>query len=617
VTRAILNAFRILGLALAIAVQISWLGQPAPVLLKVLPLAELALSVGWPGPGLVALAGIGAFAGPITALAGSPLPGSRLLEQLVLATIVGSAWHGRRERAALRLTEPALLVAVTAAASAMAVQPALMVREAPGLTIWEHLRLLAAGGYFERSPLSNPLFFAVLILEGMALAVTAESLTRRDARLAPRVVGMMAVGCAGLALLSLLKLIGAALRTDTVLASFARVFAQVRVSELPDLNAAGSVFAMVGLASFGVLVTHRRSWWVASSLALVALGLWMAGSRSAMMAVAVVLAVLIVLEAVRRRGRGRVVASVGLASLVAVCLCGLMLYPSARNVGFGPALATREVLARAGLNMWRSAPVFGVGVGRFYDESSQFGADALNPYGGNSGNAHDNFLQVLAEEGLVGLGALLVLLGVVLLPAVQAERSSSRPFRRFVLAGIAAYVLTWFTGHPQLVPEAAFLFWLLFGVAAALTSPPRSSPWRLGAVVAAAALILVAPIRADWTIRQANFEYLGEGLSPYWEPELDGVRYREAGGHFALYLPADGTAVVLPLRRESNAPDPLVFSLHVGATSLGEVRLSGEGWRNVPLDLPRLNRRFALVDFEAVGQLPAGDVVLVGKPERR
>lgn len=615
-TRATLNAFRILGLALAIAVQISWLGQPVPVLLKVLPMAVLALSVGRPGSGLVALAGIGPFAGLVAGLVGSPLPQSRLLEQLVLAVIVGSAWGARRERIALRLTEPALFFAVAAAASAIAVQPALMVREAPGLTIWEHLRLLAAGGYFERTPLSNSLFFAVLMLEGTALAVTAESSMRRDAHLARRVVGMLAGGCAGLALLSFLRLIGAALRTDTFLASFARVFAQVRVSELPDVNAAGSVFAMVGLASLGVLVTPPRPRWVAGSLALVTLGLWMAGSRSALLAVAAVLAVLIALEAVRRRGRRRVVALVGLTGLLAVCLGGLMLYPSARNVGFGPALATREVLARAGLNMWRSAPVFGVGVGRFYDESSQFSADLRSPYAGHSGNAHDNFLQVLAEEGLVGFGALLLLLAVVLLPALQAERSATDPLRRFLLAGIAAYVLTWFTGHPQLVSEAAFLFWLLFGVAASLTGPPRPSPWRRGIVMAAAVLILTAPIRADWTIRQANFEYLGEGLSPYWEPALDGVRYREAGAHFALYLPADGTPVVLPLRRERGAPDPLVFSLHVGAISIGEVRISGEGWQNVPLQLPRQNRRFALVDFDAAGQLP-GNVVLVGKPESR
>jgi O-Antigen ligase len=277
-------------------------------------------------------------------------------------------------------------------------------------------------------------------------------------------------------------------------------------------------------------------------------------------------------------------------------------------------------MAETSLNMWRAAPIFGIGVGRFYDQSSHFGAEALRRELGfvtMNENAHNYFLQVFSTEGIVGLAALLIVLGVVFVPALEPGAAAFTPLRPWLVAGLVGYVLTWLTGHPQLVPEASFAFWLTFGVLAGLTAPPRAAGWRGFLAIAAAIVLLTAPVRAAHALRQAELEHVALGLS-HWQPEIDGVRYRIAGSSFELYLPGDGTAVDLPLRRSPVASDPLAVAIRVNGQKLYEPLVSGDAWQQIRLQLPKTNRRFVLVQFEVSPSQPDGTPVLfVGRAKRR
>lgn len=140
-------------------------------------------------------------------------------------------------------------------------------------------------------------------------------------------------------------------------------------------------------------------------------------------------------------------------------------------------------------------------------------------------------------------------------------------------------------------------------------------------MLGAALLLTSGPFRSAQAIRQAELEHIGIGLSP-WQPEIDGIRYRLAGRSFAVYLPADGTSVDLPLRRAPGAPDPLVVTISSGGRRLYEPLLSGEAWQQIRVTLPRTNRRFARVDFEIrparSSDAPVPTPALyVGKTERR
>ena len=65
-TSAILAAFRGVGLVLAFAIQIAWLFQPVPALVKILPASLLVLSIARPPAGLVVVAGMGPMADAIS-----------------------------------------------------------------------------------------------------------------------------------------------------------------------------------------------------------------------------------------------------------------------------------------------------------------------------------------------------------------------------------------------------------------------------------------------------------------------------------------------------------------------------------------------------------------------
>jgi O-Antigen ligase len=618
VRRALLAAFRVAGLGLAFTLQAAWLVQSLPPFLKILPASLFALSVARPAAGLMVLAGIGPMANAVALWAHSPLPGIRLLEQLVLAVVSGAGlrwWRGTTE---LRLAEPAALLA----ASFIAVQPALLMQRAPEMTASGHVRaLLQNGDYFLRSGLWDPLFFAALMIEGLALAVIAERIVRRHADAAEGAIRMTVVGHAGVAALNLQQLVGAGIRAGDALRELPRLLRDVRVSLFYDVNAAGSVFLLNLLAGAGVLKTAARfRWEYGLFLALIGLVLWVAGSRVALLALVVTLVGMLALTAWTRRGTVRWIAAAAIGGTLIAGGLAALLYPATRNMSVGPAATTRRIMAQVSLNMWRAAPIFGIGIGRFYEESSQFGGDALRRELGFvtiNENAHNYFLQVLSTEGLVGFTALLLVLGVAIVPAIRGEGTTPASLRRWLLAGVGAYLLTCLTGHPPLVPEAAFAFWLVFGVLAGLSVPPAGGSWRTVIALVAALLIASAPFRAAQTIRHADLEHIAVGLSQ-WQPEIDGIRYRLAGGAFALYLPADGTAVDLPLRRSAFAADPLVVTITHEGRKLYEPLVSGNTWQQIRVQLPKTNRRFARVEFTVSPARPDGSRILfVGKAERR
>ena len=620
-TPALLTAFRIVGLALAFALQLSWLVQPVPPIVKLFPPSLLALSALRPELGLLVLAGLGPMANPIATWSHSPLAGIRLLEQLMLAFVSGAGLRWWRGASAGRLSEAAALVAASCAASFVAVQPALVIERMPDATIREHLRaLLSNGDYFVRSALWEPLFFAALTIEGVALAVTAERIVRRHRESAAAALRMAVVGHAGVALLNVQALLAAAVRTGETFRSLVRILRDFRINLFYDLNAAASAFLLMLLSGLGLLRDGRRfAWGIAVSLVVIALGLWIAGSRIALLALAVTFIGLLGMAAWQRRGASRLVAVAAIGAIVAGAGIGYVMYPAARNLSLGPAAATRRIMAQTSVNMWHTAPIFGIGVGRFYEESSRFGGEALKREVGytTNENAHNNFLQVLATEGIVGLAALLIVLAVVLVPAMRAEHERSIPLRRWVIVGTVAYLLTWLTGHPQLVPEASFAFWLAFGILAGLTPPAAGGWWRTGLAMAAGVVLISAPFRAAERIRQADLDYVAVGLSS-WQPEVDGIRYRLAGRSFSLFLPADGTAVNLPLRRAPDAPDPLVVAISVGGRTLYEPLISGDAWQQIRLQLPKTSSRFARVEFEVrPDRRDTRPVMFVGKDERR
>jgi O-antigen ligase len=97
---------------------------------------------------------------------------------------------------------------------------------------------------------------------------------------------------------------------------------------------------------------------------------------------------------------------------------------------------------RAGVRMFAENPITGVGLGAYLGKSTQYG-DIIFPL-----VAHNMFLHVLAENGILGLTAMLFVIGSSLRNMILAERIAERNSALFYLARgyQVAYVAFLFSG---------------------------------------------------------------------------------------------------------------------------------------------------------------------------
>jgi O-antigen ligase len=387
-----------------------------------------------------------------------------------------------------RLGPPALLLAAVAFASALALLPEIAASLAPSLREALLLQPLALRHPAQVSPVGAPLFAALLIAECGLLGWAVERAVRQTPDLAMRLVGMSLAGHAAAAALNFDALLSAALRSADALAALRGLLTSVRISMQTDVHAAASAFVLAGVAGLG-LTSGLRVWSAGTVLRgvgtvllllIVALGLWITGSRVAIVLGAVT-TVATVGWLVSRGSRLRrfAVAAVALLALAAGLWLALnMREQSTRQGTVAYSVSSRVLLARAGLQMFEQNPVFGIGITRFYGSSTGFLGGSLGP--NYRENAHNNFVQVLAEQGLVGSGALLWCLAIVIGGGVRAQFSSPSASRGCLIAAIIACMGTWLTGHPLLVPEFAFVFWLYFGLLAGRHARAGQQPPALG-----------------------------------------------------------------------------------------------------------------------------------------
>lgn len=413
----------------------------------------------------------------------------RIAESLVLAFLVGwllrrAARPGPRPDSAIRTTiRPAILfgavVAVSAAAELWALQPE------PG-----HALLRP----FVFRPAVIWLAGAALSLEGVGLYVVAATLVQRTAILGRAVVATVVSASVFVAALNMAGLLTAWWRAGAV---WSRLIGDVTTlrfnSAFPDPNSAGSYLAMGLVAALGLALeafarrdeagrataaTWRSLGWLLAAAAI-ASGLWLTGSRSAFISVVAASLLLVALmPGVRRRLGWRSVAALVLVFVVLLPFVTSRLAPPATSGrSLEQATTFRAETARAAVRMFVDHPVFGVGVGRFYSRSGEYFSPAFRSVVPLE-NAHNNFLQVLAELGIVGFVPFVWLVGAVGVAVWKRGRLGRLAGSAAAgAAGLSAFVLTWLGGHPLLVPEAAYPFWIMLGAVVGLVGdggPPTT-----------------------------------------------------------------------------------------------------------------------------------------------
>jgi len=516
-----------------------------------------------------------------------------------------------------RVGWPAALMAIVAVASAASLLPTRLALEPAWPTSLLTLaRDYALGATDLRVPIWRPIIAAMIVVETALLAWCAEAVLRQRPAQARATVWLSLAGQAGAAVLNVNRILASVLRSGDAAAVLWPALARARVSMQTDVNAAASGFVLVAASGAGLL---SRAWLanaaVAGLLVLTTIGVWTTGSRAALAALgAAVLMAGVALTAARSPRVRRVI----VGAVVVAAVAAFVWYPRGRNPTVSDSLQSRGALIGAGLQMFRQAPAFGIGIGQFFETSAEYVGDTLQKFNGyRHENAHNNFVQIAAEQGVVGLVALVFAVGTIMVAAWRSERLEPSTLRRGVMIGIAASMLTWMTGHPLLVREFASVFWLYVGILASLTVAPAALPERsrerVFAAAVAALLVVSVPWRAERTRDLADFEHAAIGLS-LWQHD-DTQRYRESGARSTLFLPATGDPVQVPVRRAPGVTTPLTVELRLRGALVASTRLDDDEWHVMALSLTAGRRRFEAVDvaFAAEPRAPDGIVARIGK----
>lgn len=514
----------------------------------------IALSAYRPADALIAIAGLS----PLITIAMNGLAGAPgdWAEIMILAAAAG--WCLRRlalgeslDAAALRT--PVMVFAVMVVLSLivqLAVVRTVVSPEVFRSLIVDALRLYST----DTAGIPGVGHAAFRLLEGLFLLSLILTL-RANRDLPVRILRMLVIGASGVAIVNIARIVSGALRSDAPVTALAQLLRTVRLSTpYGDVNAAGSYFALALLTALGAAaVAHaglRRMAWL-SAAALCATALWISGSRAAVIAA---LLGLVLFAAMRLRGRAltRAVAVVAIASGAVVWFFPNPILDSSA-VG---ALHIRSEMARVSFRMLRSDPVFGVGIGQFRERSAGLIRDASVRAVYEKENAHNNFLQIAAELGLLGAFTFVGLLWITARSAVTTRREFD-PVLQGAIAGLTAFLITALLGHPLLTSEVAIAFWVALGAVAGVSlsasGPDHTRSRSYAVAVALAVLVTLTPWRIHRAIASADFEHVGHGVST-WHRDETGHPYRQMLQDATLFIPRDATSVALPYRLEKPGP---------------------------------------------------------------
>jgi len=236
----------------------------------------------------------------------------------------------------------------------------------------------------------------------------------------------------------------------------------------------------------------RKKWWAPGLAALLLLAMFLCLSQAAYASLLVI--AIPVLWSVRGRLRlGRTMRAVGIPALLIVAVAvgfssgGADIiraqwervasiatsWSAPERAWQGTSYSVRVTDMRGGLTLWESAPLTGVGINqvRHVPAARQLLTNA------ESGSVDSGLVQLLVEQGLVGLGALLLALVLLWERLNQAYARARDPGLKFLLWflkwGLITDLVNSIFTHPWQHPQR----WLVIALAASLLSGlPQDEP---------------------------------------------------------------------------------------------------------------------------------------------
>jgi O-antigen ligase len=538
----------------------------------------------------------------VAALAPLGQVGSRTLdsqmrgaEALVLAFLAGvlvRGWTLREFRTfpSTRLHVAALIFGFVVAASCLEQLWFFQIhRDFPSTYIRE-LLTYASRNYLISFRTFDMLFRAMLLLEGVALLLLTARYIRQQPQFGERLVIAIVAGAAATGVLTVWYVAAELMETGAVRARFVEFFAANRWTvHIGDVNAAGSFFAMGMFIALGMAARKSpyRMAWIAATL-LLAATTFMTHSRTAFVAVVLTSACLAAAMTV-----GRVIGVRKTIAITAVAVIGSAvglwhyLGPEYFGGGAQAAVTSRRLFLGTTWRMLLAEPLFGIGIGQYFLWSRVFASHEMLAYYAQE-NAHNNFAQIAGELGVTGLAGFLAVLGVSLW-----RRRSERGHDLFipVLLGLSAFIVTWLGGHPLLVPDAAYPFWIALGLAAAFVASDSRWGQSAGIVAACVAILVISiPFRVGAKTADVDLARVSYGVSPQ----------QLITSHARFFVPVGTSRVEFPLRSPTaDDGEPVEIAVFIDGTASDTITLTDTNWRRAPIKLPGgSSERFHQIDLQ-------------------
>ena len=434
------------------------------------------------------------------------------------------------------------------------------------------------------------------MIESFAIVAAAMELFRKRPGLAsslPIVLGLSAIVAAATSVL-----LAFGIGPQQVLAREAIIGYRFSAHVL-DVNAAGSHFAMVLCLALGVAMRERgrrRGFWIATAVAC-AVGLWMSRSRSAEAAAGLVIPFALLWATTTAWPRAKRLSVIG-GVLAALLVFGAVKAQQIERDPTYKAAVFRQQFVMSSLRVIGTHPYLGIGAGRYFRDSPNFLTPQLAwTYG--SENAHNNFLQITTEAGILGFFLFAAWFAGAFRPAFAALANNPRDWRLLgATAGIVAFLGTCLMGHPLLVPEVATACFIQLALAGSLGGsallnrvdgsgrPTPLASWRAAIVIGT----IVFAVLPAWT--------LAKPMVPVHLEEVDGMYYGDEGTaegvpfhwtreYSSIYAPATWRSVELPMRspRAGITKEPTLVEISSGGVMLLRTFVDDK-WSSVTLNLP-------------------------------
>ena len=373
-----------------------------------------------------------------------------------------------------------------------------------------------------------------------------------------------------------------------------------------DPNAAASHFVLVLCLAVGTALRERggrRGFWIATAAACT-VGLWMSRSRSAEAAAGLVIPAAFLWAATTEWSRAKRLSLIGGVLAVLLVFGAIRAVQIERDPTY-TASGFRQQFVMSSFRVIGTHPYLGIGPGRYFRDSPNFLTPQLAwSYG--SENAHNNFLEITTEAGIIGFFLYAAWFAGALVPPFRALARNPRDWRLVgCTAGIVAFLGTCLMGHPLLVPEVAAAFFFQTALAAALggsailnglakaghyrnsaDASTRVIPWR---AITAVGTIAFAVLPA-WTLEKP--------LVPVHLEEVDGLYYADGGiadgvpfrwtrQYASVYVPRTARVVDLPLRSPLAAitKQPTLVQITTSGITVQNVLVT-DSWKHVIIGLP-------------------------------